>query len=479
MTTVKTDNKFAKKLDKCRTEEAVKSAFVKEFKLEFNSDNRVDLLVPPVLFEFKLDLNLAAKWPTVLAQALYYVKRIRDESATEMPSYIALVDKNEGAVTTVTMWKELLDQKFDWNRAPSSPCPMLVDTITNSGNKIRVLDFNYEIDTFCEELSAALKDETVVKRPVTAGNFENVYMAWKKALGLEGQNLTSLFVADVCLETWFDPNTGELQAKNGSKKTQVPVLAYNNFWDAYTRPPTLDARRAIKARRDRLRSIETRRFEGEFYTPPKFCEKAVEYLDKALGADWQDEYVVWDCCSGTGNLLWPLRVPGERVFASTLRGGDVAGLDWYEGATVFQFDFLNDPVEKMPENLREALKRDKVLVLMNPPYAEATSGGTTTEHKTGVKNTLVSKQLADVDLGKAANELFVQFFWRVNQLCPQATIAMFATPKYMNSPAFVKFRESTLNNYNWKAGFLFPSSVFHGTSGNFGIVFGIWSSTNV
>jgi hypothetical protein len=38
-TATKSDNKFAKKLASCRTEEAVKSAFVRHFKLEFNMES--------------------------------------------------------------------------------------------------------------------------------------------------------------------------------------------------------------------------------------------------------------------------------------------------------------------------------------------------------------------------------------------------------------------------------------------------------
>lgn len=218
------------------------------------------------------------------------------------------------------------------------------------------------------------------------------------------------------------------------------------------------------------------RREGEFFTPPLFCEKARDYLTKALGDSWQDEYVVWDPAAGTGNLLRPLQVPGERVFASTLHKEDVAGLDWYDGATVFQFDILNDPVEKLPDNLRKVLETDKVLFLMNPPYAEATSGGTTTEHKTGVKDTLVANQLAEAGIGKAANELFVQFFWRCHQLCPQAIIALFAALKYINAPAFVKFREQVLDSYAFKGGMVFPARVFQGTAGGWPVSFGIWNS---
>jgi len=463
------------KLAKCRTEEQVKALFVKYFGLTFNSDDRMDLYTPPVLWEFKLDTRLITTAPVVVAQALYYVRRLIEESTRPIPIYIAAVDRNEGALVPVSAYVTLFaSPDFDWDRAPSSPDPKLVKAVAEIG-PIRVFDFNNELDEFLSQIGGALAAEEIIARPVTAHNFEAVYAAWENALGLEGQNLSELFTDDVCLECWFDNRTGELASKGHQGKAQVPVRAYENFWSAYKRPPTLESQQAIRARRDRLRAIKTRRVEGEFFTPPLFAEKAVEYVDKALGANWQDEYVVWDCALGSGNLLWPLKMPGERVFGSTLRAEDAASVDWYQGATIFQFDFLNDPVEKLPAKLLEALKTGKVLFLMNPPYAEATSGGTTTEHKTGVKDTLIAKQLANVDLGKAANELFVQFFFRCRQLCQHASIAMFATLKYINAPAFVRFREQILDRYKFAGGMIFPAKVFQGTAGSWPVSFGIWT----
>ncbi|MDE6305512.1 MAG: hypothetical protein K2L90_02870, partial [Muribaculaceae bacterium] len=44
---------------------------------------------------------------------------------------------------------------------------------------------------------------------------------------------------------------------------------------------------------------------------------------------------------------------------------------------VFQFDFLNDPFDKLPDELREIIyneeKRKKILIYINPPYAEASN----------------------------------------------------------------------------------------------------------
>lgn len=463
------------RLNKAGTEEAVKAVFVKHFKLEFNSDDRVDLLTPPILWEFKLNRNMRNEWPKILAQALYYIRRIRENSTSPVPRFIALVDRDEGTLVSTQEWLPLLDREYDWSRAPSSPDPLLVTDVSGHA-AVRIFRFEVELAEFLDNIKTALDNKDVVTRPVTQHNFEAVFAAWEQALGVENENLVDLFTDDVCLDCWFDPNTGELASKKSNHKIQIPAKAYIDFWSVYERPPTLEAQNIIRTRRDRLRAMKTRRIEGEFFTPPLFAEKAVEYLNTVLGKNWQNEYTLWDPAAGTGNLLWPLNMPGEQVYASTLRTEDLAALDWYDKATVFQFDFLNDPVEKLPATLREKLKGDKVIVLMNPPYSEAGSNLTVEGQKAGSSTTALSATMDDLGLGKAANELFVQFLFRIHQLCPRAIIAFFAKLKYINAPAFQKFREKILDLYDFRAGFLFPSKVFAGTSGNWPVSFGVWQS---
>jgi hypothetical protein len=46
-------------------------------------------------------------------------------------------------------------------------------------------------------------------------------------------------------------------------------------------------------------------------------------------------------------------------------------------AHVFQFDFLNDKFDKLPAELKKIIddpeKRGKLIIYINPPYAEASS----------------------------------------------------------------------------------------------------------
>ncbi|MBO4316573.1 MAG: hypothetical protein J5867_11535, partial [Prevotella sp.] len=66
---------------------------------------------------------------------------------------------------------------------------------------------------------------------------------------------------------------------------------------------------------------------------------------------------------------------------------------------------------------------------INPPYAEAsnarTSSGTGT-NRAGLSNTKVREQYKKL-LGRAANELFAQFFARIVSEIPTCVLAPFST----------------------------------------------------
>ena len=154
--------------------------------------------------------------------------------------------------------------------------------------------------------------------------------------------------------------------------------AYNQFWNKYVRPPRKEYLDLILKRRDLLIPQDLRRYQGAFFTPPQWVQKSQEYLAMELGEDWQKEYYVWDCCAGTGNLLFGL-TEKYRVYASTLDNADVQvmherikekSLDLLD-SHVFQFDFLNDSFDKLPQSLQDIIndpeRRRKLVVYINPP----------------------------------------------------------------------------------------------------------------
>ena len=93
--------------------------------------------------------------------------------------------------------------------------------------------------------------------------------------------------------------------------------AHKQFWNAYKRPPKKEFHDYIIKRRDLLVPQDIRERKGSFFTPAQWVELSQEYLEKDFGEDWQDEYYIWDCCAGTGNLLAGLSNK-YRIWASTI-----------------------------------------------------------------------------------------------------------------------------------------------------------------
>ena len=242
-------------------------------------------------------------------------------------------------------------------------------------------------------------------------------------------------------------------------------------------------------RRDSLIPYDERSFKGAYYTPLHVVDKAYDKLTETLGPNWQKDHIVWDMCCGVGNLEVKHSNP-RNLYMSTLDQADIDVMKATKtcvAAQRFQYDYLNDDItedgqidysltNKVPAGLRKAIAEGKkILVLINPPYAEATSGDTVIggENKTSVAKTKFSAT-AMTAYGKASNELFMQFLIRIAHEIPTATVAIFSTLKYISAPTLDKFRAKW--NAKFLDGFVVHSKSFDGISGDFPIGFLIWAT---
>ena len=264
--------------------------------------------------------------------------------------------------------------------------------------------------------------------------------------------------------------------------------AHTQFWSLYQRPPREEYWAYIIDRRDLLVPQDVRERKGSFFTPQQWVELSQQYLADVLGENWQEEYYVWDCAAGTGNLLNGL-TNKYNIWASTLDPQDVQvmkdrianGANLLE-SHVFQFDFLNDEFDKLPAGLQEIVndpeKRRKLVVYINPPYVEAANKRTVTntgKNKTDVAihHTIHDRYLTQ--LGFAKREVYALFIIRIYNEIPNCFLAQFSTSKIVQAPYFVNFREhfrAKLEKF-----FLVPADTFDNVKGQFPIGFFIWDLT--
>lgn len=331
---------------------------------------------------------------------------------------------------------------FNWNVTPSNHETKefrLIHGKVKSSIDQKALLFDFEKDD--KELKKFIKNNFVVgrfgltKTKIDKNNFVVIYNKWlenvkatidvpweaaKKAGIIDGD----FYLADLLsrenntlkeklfvllkhdhyeLERKINPSGLFSVSSSGFTDKQ---LAHTQFWNRYERPPKEEYWDYIVARRDLLVPQDVRERKGSFFTPRIWVELSQKYLTDVLGEDWQDEYYIWDCAAGTGNLLAGL-TNKYNIWASTLDQQDVEVMHdrIKNGANllddhVFQFDFLNDEFIKLPKPLQAVIndpeKRKKLVVYINPPYAEATSSRTvsgTGQNKSGVAKDNKTRQV--------------------------------------------------------------------------------------
>ena len=238
----------------------------------------------------------------------------------------------------------------------------------------------------------------------------------------------------------------------------------------------------IQYKEYQLASQNTRERKGAFFTPKIWVELSQQYIADVFGNDWQNEYYVWDCAAGTGNLLAGL-TNQHNSWASTLDQADIEvmknrirnGVNLLEDH-VFQFDFLNDEFTQLPVGLQNIIndeaKRNKLIIYINPPYAETMSKGE--KHKAGLNKSMINDKYL-INMGKCANrELFVQFLTRIYCEISTCKIAHFSTLKILQSPYFSDFRK--MFRAKLEKVFVVPANTFENVKGRFPIGFFIWDT---
>ena len=497
------------KLLQAQTEEDVKDAYIKALGLKSYSKNLIDIQTKEIWFEAKDGYKHSTY--QMFTQLLHYVQQAFN-NGEDVPPFLCVIDTKKAAIMKTADALPLISNKkqpIKWGKSASGYTQEALDVVSAYiGTYLVSFKIETHEDEFISTIKNAIKSGDIIRTQITPDNLKQVFDKWvvmigKEIKGIAAEDYALLFFADIMSDgnvSTHDNLPAELLHKNnqpvfmlGGKIYELGSKeGYRQFWAIYHRPPKQEYRNYLLERRDSLIPIDERSFKGAYYTPLAVVDKAYDKLTETLGKNWQKEYIVWDMCCGVGNL--EVKHSNQRnIFMSTL---DVADVDVMKAtktcvaATRFQYDYLNDDItsdgqidytltNKIPATLQAAIKDGKkILVLINPPYAEATNADNTAkgedaENKSGVAKTKFAAT-AMSKYGKASNELFTQFVARVAQEIPTASIAMFSKLKYVNAPNFEKFREVWSAEY--LGGFVVHSKSFDGLKGNFPIGFLIWKT---
>lgn len=499
-----------KKLQEARSEEDVKDAYIKALGLKSYSKNLIDIQTKEIWFEAK-DSGKHSTYQ-MFTQLMHYVQQALNKGET-VPPFLCVIDTKKAAIMKSADVIPFLEKKtIKWGKNASGYTQEALDAVSaHIGTYFVSFKIETHEDEFISTIKNAIQSGDIIRTAITPDNLKQVFDKWvlmigKEIKGVANEHYALLFFADIMHDGTVSTHQNlpaELLHKNGSPvfslEGKVYELGnkegYRQFWAIYHKPPKAEYRNYLLERRDSLIPIDERSFKGAYYTPLAVVDKAYNKLTETLGKNWQKEYIVWDMCCGVGNLEVKHSNP-RNIFMSTLDAADIDVMKATKtcvSAVRFQYDYLNDDIDvfgqidysltnKVPAALQKAIAEGKkILVLINPPYAEAGNSenaslsiqGKETSTNLGVAKTTVAAALM-ADYGKATNELFTQFLARIAKEIPTATIAIFSKLKYVNAPNFEKFREVWSAEY--LGGFIVHSKSFDGLKGDFPIGFLVWKT---
>ena len=502
-------------LQNVSSEEDVKDLYIKALKLKGYQKNLIDIQTKEVWFEAKVGKQNTTY--AMFTQLLFYVNEAL-EQGDYIPPFLCVIDSVKAALMKTEVALPLLKDKsikIKWGKSASDVTQDALDKVSQFiGTHFVSYNIQFNEKEFIEAVHNAIEKGEIIRTQITPDNLKQVFDKWvdmigKEVKGIAPEDYALLFYADTMNDGTVSTHenlpaellhkgTKPVFSLNGKLYELGSVEGYRKFWAIYDRPPKEEYRNYLLERRDTLIPYDERSFKGAYYTPLNVVDKAYELLNKTLGDGWQKEYIVWDMCCGVGNLETK-HSNARNIYMSTLDQADVDVMKAAKtcvAAQRFQYDYLNDDItddgeidysltNKIPQSLQKIIAdskdgKKKILVLINPPYAEATNTDNTTKNsdtsssKTGVADNKVAKLMDGY--GYATRELFSQFVARIYKEIPNAIIAMFSKLKYINASNFEDFRKI------WKAeflnGFVVHSKSFEGLKGEFPIGFLIWRTSS-
>ena len=467
--------------------------------------------------------------PTMFVQLILTIGKARTFDKMLAPAYLGAFDGMKIAFIEYLAIQDIFyENDFNWNVTPSNhetrEFKVVLERVKGILDKNTTI-FDYEKDEkklrdFIKINIWQAKSSSKIK--INKNNFIPIYLRWleqvKPEIAINNRDelkknnimdsdffLADLFVDDHNTQSIGDDesvksdlfvvfdNWGYKIAKESLKQmfdSIIPIKdkkKYEFFWKNYKRPPLKEYQEYIIQRRDLIVPQDIRERKGAYFTPRIWVEKSQEYMAEYFGENYQDEYYIWDCAAGTGNLLAGL-TNKYNIYASTLDMADVQVMrDMAEHKTanllkdhIFQFDFLNDDFSQLPQSLQDIIndpeKRKKLILYINPPYAEAGNVKQRTgnwENKAGTSTgTMIYKRYWN-EMWRGRTELFVQFLMRIYQEIPNCKIAEFSKLKILQSANFEQVRKSFLAKL--EKIFIVPANTFDNVKWQFPIGFKIWN----
>lgn len=460
----------------------------------YNCDAYVQANGFAILIEFKADIDQSS--PVARAKALaqviaYYDRILSGKGVARTPDVVFVADVNECFclhVNYINQYVRMLDKTLPPNRQGENEALVnaLVDDAELNAQSIvyHVADPDFSAEKIFNYMESLAKGIVRVV-PITAATLKKGFDYFstkilKDVFGMTANELVGRFYAFIKSQDTAVIAKGRLMGVDGFAPVAVDEDRARQF-KARFGAITPDDHRELERLYDTLVGEAERRRNGQFFTPKVWVDEAHRRIANVAGEGWESTCLTWDCCCGTKSLTRDYEF--ENLYLSTLDPNELKCSESLnpEAKETIVLDFLNGATATLPKSLRDELKAKKdkkVVFIINPPYGQATSG-TGKAHKEGVSKTAVQERMMANGMGKAANELTVQFLYRIMELVREfhltdVVVGLFSNPSWLTGDACEAFRKEWLDMFTFDNAFGFRSEEFAGVKPGWAINFSTW-----
>ncbi|MCF0124911.1 MAG: hypothetical protein HUJ68_04020, partial [Clostridia bacterium] len=449
-----------------------------------------------LIMEFKYDKDFKSRIARakVIVQVLYYLKRFENEGYI-LPNVILVGDVNECFVFHSNSIIKYLDENVDWTLSPSNSAEVNPQLVAKIANDDEFNPFIYNIDenfsfSYVAEKIKDLADNIQRYVHVSEHNIATIFEYFRDNVISENKKISANDLVAIFMGVIMNSNDYYLHPNKKNilvspyGEISIKGDGYKSFIAYFNRKYTPQEKMKFSEISDRLIEDTNRRSKGEFYTPTLFVDYAHKMIAKQFGEDWKEKYVVWDNCWGTGNLTRDYHF--KELYASTLENAELEiGKRYNPEAVKFQFDFLNDDLDKLPQGLINALKENKpIIFFINPPYgrpSKSENGNGLAGIEKGSSLTRVNKDMRLNNMGDSSANLQHQFMYRIAEIkklykLTNCNIALFSNPIYLSGAKQKDFLKYFCNEFEFNNGVMFQASHFANCSDAWGITFNLWSN---
>jgi len=482
------------------------------------------------VLEFKNDMDFINSRENVIAvimQSMYYIKKY-EKNHNEIIRVIFGGTRNSCFCISANVFRKyLINEEYDWNITPS-------DAYDKNEKLRRELDddrdwnvYQYATDKDFKFSDVLLKmfeinNDDVTKIKITPRNIPQAFKDFSRDVLKTStrRKLDQFPQINIYANILSLPEKDCISEDGSYLLTDIPgfekIDTKQNGIDKYRNIYQINYNKGeikeLTGACDKLIEDINRRKLGAFFTPKLWTDEGHKRIGRVLGDDWKDKYVVWDCCSGTGNLTRDYTF--KELYCSTIIPEElnIAKQNNKQKAEYFLYDFTgktpkskeeainssSDNINRydittnikipssqkslLPSELIKAFENNaKILILMNPPYA-APGGSQKGKGKSDLSESAVKERMKEDNItGKAANQLFTQFLYKILMFkkkynLTNLVIATYAPLLFLTGAAFESFRKEFLNHFEYKSGIMFPASQFDDLTAEWPISFTVWKS---